>query len=73
MPHCTIQEDQMKVVKVAEDKTASVVKDYESLKSQKEKIEKSMEQNLEAQKKANSDVDAAKAVLEQLKSQLVKP
>jgi len=66
-------EDQMKVVKAAEDKTASVVKDYESLKSQKEKIEKSMEQNLEAQKKANSDVDAAKAVLEQLKSQLVKP
>lgn len=66
-------EDQMKVVKAAEDKTASVVKDYESLKSQKEKIEKSMEQNLEAQKKANSDVDAAKAVLEQLKSQLVNP
>ena len=31
-------EDQMKVVKAAEDKTASVVKDYESLKSQKEKI-----------------------------------
>lgn len=66
-------EDQIKVVKAAEDKTASVVKDYESLKSQKEKIEKSMEQNIEAQKKANSDVDAAKAVLEQLKSQLVKP
>lgn len=66
-------EDQMKVVKAAEDKSASVAKDYESLKSQKEKVEKSMEQNLDAQKKANSDVDAAKAVLEQLKSQLAKP
>lgn len=65
-------EAQLKVVKDAEDKAKSIQKDYESLKGQKEKIEKNMEQNLEAQKKAQSDIDAANAVLNELKAKLQK-
>lgn len=62
-------EEQMKAVKVAEDKLAGLKKDNEKLQNDKQKIEKNIAQNEEAQKKSAADVDAEKAKLESLRVQ----